>query len=305
MTTSRTKIPLKPLNNKNARILFAAMFCFVLGATGSFVTQRMGQAEVNEAVSSAQIAAENAQTQAQNIRDTLCYNKVDKKSEICIQAQKVIDDPKALVPPIKGDPGSPGLGIVSSVINTKGELVVTYTDGKSNNLGKVVGADGKTGGTGATGAAGTNGTNGTNGANGISVTSQTINDAGHLIVTYSNGVSDDLGYVVGPTGAIGLIGPQGATGATGAKGETGAAGAVGPQGPAGADGQPGAQGIKGDQGDTGQPGNDEISSFTFADGGVTYICEPNPPGSSTFTCTAVGSEEPPVDPPATEAPTNP
>lgn len=51
----------------------------------------------------------------------------------------------------KGDPGSVGNGISSATINSSGELVLSYTNGSSVNLGKVVGA------TGAKGNPGTNG----------------------------------------------------------------------------------------------------------------------------------------------------
>lgn len=53
-----------------------------------------------------------------------------------------------------GAPGKDGVGIESMAINDKGELVVTYTDGTSVNLGVVVGADGADGADGQDGAPG-------------------------------------------------------------------------------------------------------------------------------------------------------
>ena len=44
-----------------------------------------------------------------------------------------------------GKDGKDGIGIAKAEINADGELVITYTDGKVVNLGKVVGADGKDG----------------------------------------------------------------------------------------------------------------------------------------------------------------
>lgn len=41
--------------------------------------------------------------------------------------------------------GNDGVGITKSEVNTSGELVITYSNGDSTNLGKVVGADGKDG----------------------------------------------------------------------------------------------------------------------------------------------------------------
>ena len=44
-----------------------------------------------------------------------------------------------------GADGKDGIGIAKAEINADGELVLTYTDGKAVNLGKVVGANGKDG----------------------------------------------------------------------------------------------------------------------------------------------------------------
>lgn len=44
-----------------------------------------------------------------------------------------------------GKDGKDGVGIAKAEINANGELILTYTDGKSVNLGKVVGSDGKDG----------------------------------------------------------------------------------------------------------------------------------------------------------------
>lgn len=43
-----------------------------------------------------------------------------------------------------GIDGKDGIGITNAEINNSGELILTYSDGTSANLGKVVGADGKT-----------------------------------------------------------------------------------------------------------------------------------------------------------------
>lgn len=85
----------------------------------------------------------------------------------------------------------------------------------------------------------------------------------------------------GPKGEQGLTGLTGATGAKGDPGPKGDTGAQGPAGPVGASGQPGPQGPAGANGTNGSG----PSSFTFTDRtGMTYTCVPNPPGSSTYTC---------------------
>lgn len=48
-----------------------------------------------------------------------------------------------------GAPGADGRGISSAKVNSSGELVLTYTDGTTSNVGKVVGSDGEDGEDGA------------------------------------------------------------------------------------------------------------------------------------------------------------
>lgn len=78
--------------------------------------------------------------------------------------------------------GNDGVGVAKSEVNTSGELVITYSNGDSTNLGKIVGKDGL---------------DGTNGKDGIGITNAEINASGELILTYSNGTSANLGKVVG------------------------------------------------------------------------------------------------------------
>ncbi len=71
------------------------------------------------------------------------------------------------------------------------------------------GSTGDTGSTGATGAAGANGKDGVNGINGkdgISISKAAINENGELVLTYSNGNTDNLGQVVGKDGMDGTDG---------------------------------------------------------------------------------------------------
>ncbi len=56
---------------------------------------------------------------------------------------------------------------------------------------------------GAAGNNGANGVNGSNGQDGISVTSATVNSNGDLILTLSNSMTVNAGYVVGPAGPVG------------------------------------------------------------------------------------------------------
>ena len=215
--------------------------------------------------------------------------------------------------------------IVKAEINDSGELVVTYENGDTENLGEVKGADGKPGKDGEQGPKGDKGDKGDTGApgkdgkdgrdgidgkdgqpgkdgadgkpgkdgeqgpkgdkgdtgaagqdgkdgkDGRGVKSFEINDEGHLIVTYSDGETVDLGKVTGDKGSDGKDGvdgkpgkdgERGPKGDTGAPGKDGADGTDGRDGIDGKDGQPGKngadgeQGPKGDKGDTGAAGQD-------------------------------------------------
>ena len=97
----------------------------------------------------------------------------------------------------KGQNGADGIGITNSEINKNGELVITYSNNTVDNLGVVVGADGKDG------TNGTNGVDGIDGKDGIGITNAEINTSGELTLTYSDGKSANLGKVVGADGKDG------------------------------------------------------------------------------------------------------
>ncbi len=89
---------------------------------------------------------------------------------------------------------------------------------------------------------------------GKSVTKFEINDQGHLVVTYSDNTTADLGNVVGAQGPQGEKGETGETGPQGAQGEKGDKGDKGDPGEKGETGATGAQGEKGEKGDKGDAG---------------------------------------------------
>jgi hypothetical protein len=88
---------------------------------------------------------------------------------------------------LDGKPGVAGRGITATMLDSEGHLILTFTDGSTQDVGQVVGAAGKDG---AVGAAGT----------GI-VSAATVN--GHLILTFSDGTTVDVGQVVGQAGQTG------------------------------------------------------------------------------------------------------
>lgn len=103
-----------------------------------------------------------------------------------------------------------------------------------------------------------------------------------------------LAGIIGAMGEAGTAGPPGPQGETGLTGLTGAQGPPGPAGETGAAGEQGPAGPPGPAGPAGPAGADgkdgaAPTSFTFTDRtGTTYTCVPNPPGSSTYTCSTGG-----------------
>ena len=123
-----------------------------------------------------------------------------------------------------GVDGKDGRGVTSFEINDEGDLVVSYTDGTSENLGKVTqdakdgedgepgqpgqpgkdGANGQDGEDGANGADGQDGADGKDGKDGRGVTNAEVNENGELILTYTDGTIQNLGKVKGADGKDGL-----------------------------------------------------------------------------------------------------
>ncbi|MGE0844473.1 hypothetical protein [Pseudonocardia sp.] len=123
-----------------------------------------------------------------------------------------------------GATGAAGRGITGTAIGADGHLTVSYDDGSSRDVGKVVGADGR----------------------GIATTTL---DGGRLVLVYSDGTRVDLGGVVGPAGRsiTAAATDGGRLVLTLDDGSTLDAGPL-PAGPAGQDGQPGSEGPPGPAG---------------------------------------------------------
>lgn len=132
---------------------------------------------------------------------------------------------------IDGQDGADGIGISNVVINSDGELVLTYTNGESTNLGKVVGADGTNG---------TDGKDGTNGTNGVGIKTVTLSTDGELSILLTDNTVCNLGNIKGEKGD------------KGDKGDTGE------------QGEKGIQGIQGEKGEQGQSGTDGKSAYEIA-----------------------------------------
>ena len=195
---------------------------------------------------------------------------------------------------IDGENGADGVSVSAASINESGNLILTYSDGRVADLGKVIGARGEKGDTGATGAQGEQGIQGEKGdkgdagSDGVSVVSAEINSQGELVLIFSNNQRANVGFVMGAAGAQGEKGDKGDKGDTGAAGQDGLGilkselnnngelvltytdntvknlgsvigakgekGEKGDKGDTGATGAQGEQGIQGEKGDKGEQG---------------------------------------------------
>lgn len=123
-----------------------------------------------------------------------------------------------------GVDGKDGVGIANILINTSGELELTFSDGQQINLGNVKGSkgdkgekgdtgeqgiqgiagkdgkDGINGTNGVDGKDGTNGKDGTDGQDGVGIANVTVSNEGALSVTLTNGTVLDLGNIKGANG---------------------------------------------------------------------------------------------------------
>lgn len=102
-----------------------------------------------------------------------------------------------------GTNGKDGVGIANVLINTSGELELTFSDGQQINLGNVKGSKGdkgEKGDTGEQGIQGAAGKDGTDGQDGVGIANVTVSNEGALSVTLTNGTVLDLGNIKGADG---------------------------------------------------------------------------------------------------------
>ena len=102
-----------------------------------------------------------------------------------------------------GAKGEDGIGVSGAEINDNGQLVISYSDGNSVNLGKVIGAKGDKGDQGEkgeTGAKGDKGDTGEAGEDGVGISKVEVDETGNLTVTLTSGTELALGNIKGKDG---------------------------------------------------------------------------------------------------------
>ena len=130
-----------------------------------------------------------------------------------------------------GPQGATGNGVTTATVSG-GNLLLTYSNTSTQDVGSVAGPQGVQGDTGAQGPQGATGPQGAQGPQGIQgdgnagVSSATVNGSGDLVITLADSSTVNAGNVLGAVGATGATGPAGPTGATGPQGPAGAAGDV-------------------------------------------------------------------------------
>jgi len=119
----------------------------------------------------------------------------DGKDGVGIQSLSIVDGSLAVVltdgKVIDAGPvsGPAGVGIEKTEINENDELIVYYTDGTSDNLGKIVGEKGNDG------EAGKDGKDGEKGKDGVGIEKIEMNEKNELIIYLTDGTSKNYGPV--------------------------------------------------------------------------------------------------------------
>ncbi len=148
---------------------------------------------------------------------------------------------KTLQEYVDGLTGADGRSVTGAQLDAAGNLVLTFSDNTTTNVGQVIGPAG---------------VQGLQGTDGRSVTGAQLDAAGNLVLTFSDNTTTNVGQVIGPAGPQGLQGADGRS-ITGAQldaagnliiafsdNTTSNVGQVtGPAGPAGPQGIPGTNGI--------------------------------------------------------------
>jgi Collagen triple helix repeat (20 copies) len=233
-----------------------------------------------------QSSIDNTQKLAQEGADSQ-FCDIYKKDSFCIKMKEIAENPtvsETQEPPQalqgqpgekgekgdKGDPGAAGRGI-STFDSSSGNLIVTFTDNSTKDLGRIIGKDGKDGKNGTDGKDGTTGAVGPAGEPGRGILAADLKD-GALIVSYTDGTFQNVGNIVGP---------KGDPGEPGQPGEPGKDGAPGIDGKDGAPGAPGKDGLTPISVDTDVFGNVTIS---YSDGSVAQAGKVILPTVEIFSC---------------------
>jgi hypothetical protein len=190
------------------------------------VTKLIGGAPVNlDSLAEVANALANSNTELSTVAFTGNFTDLQNRPDIALSGSDLSFDgttldlsgvgatgPQGATGPT-GATGATGNGVTAATVSA-GNLLLTYSNTSTQNVGSVQGPQGDTGATGPTGATGATG------PIGISVNSAALS-GDNLTLTLSNSAVITAGNVrgaQGPTGATGSQGPAGNDGADGADG---------------------------------------------------------------------------------------
>ena len=174
----------------------------------------IGGANVNlDSLAEVANALGNSNTELSTVAFTGTYSDLQSRPTISLAGSDLTYDgttldlsglgaqgPQGNVGP-QGNTGATGNGITAATINS-GNLLLTYSNTSTQDVGSVQGPTGPQGNVGPTGP------QGNVGATGVGVDSATVTGS-NLIITLSNSSTIDAGNVEGPQGATGAQGPAG------------------------------------------------------------------------------------------------
>ena len=187
------------------------------------VTKLIGGAPVNlDSLAEVANALANSNTELSTVAFTGNFTDLQNRPDIALSGSDLSFDgttldlsgvgatgPQGATGPT-GATGATGNGVTAATVSA-GNLLLTYSNTSTQNVGSVQGPQGDTGATGPTGATGATG------PQGISVNSAALS-GDNLTLTLSNSAVITAGNVRGAQGPTGATGPQGPAGNDGADG---------------------------------------------------------------------------------------
>ena len=111
----------------------------------------------------------------------------------------------SLSTPDPGVDGKDGVGLSSALVGAEGNLVLALTDGRTIDLGRIVGRDGKDG---------KDADPGVDGKDGVGLSTALLGTEGNLVLALTDGRTIDLGRIVGRDGKDGKDADPGKAGAS-------------------------------------------------------------------------------------------
>lgn len=172
-----------------AKIALAVVAAAVLYLVAAQIATQITATQASDERDDAQQVAADAKSVTDPLAE-LCRHDPEVRKRVGALCDKAAEVSRQPTPPATDT--KEGRGVAATAIRS-GHLVITYTDGKVEDKGRIVGAPGAPGKPGKTGKPGGSG------AAGRSITGTAIT-GGSLVLSFSDGTSETVGPVVGADG---------------------------------------------------------------------------------------------------------